>query len=107
MWIMPDVYNDDIEVVEYLWRNHKGKDGIYLVALEKAIEGNSDLHRQLITARAPELSKYFNWSLVDIKADWAKQRLLSGVIVNRCPKCKKVMISEASRQCLYCNHDWH
>jgi hypothetical protein len=29
------------------------------------------------------------------------------VIINRCPRCGRVVRTPAARQCLWCGHDWH
>jgi hypothetical protein len=31
----------------------------------------------------------------------------SVVVVNRCPKCRRVLRTPQARQCFWCGHDWH
>jgi hypothetical protein len=26
---------------------------------------------------------------------------------NRCPACRRIVVSPEARQCLWCGHDWH
>jgi hypothetical protein len=31
----------------------------------------------------------------------------SSIVINRCPKCQRIVASPAARQCLWCGHHWH
>jgi hypothetical protein len=33
--------------------------------------------------------------------------LMKGALLNRCPKCCRIVKTPAAAQCLWCNHDWH
>ncbi len=28
-------------------------------------------------------------------------------LINRCPRCRRVVVTPKARQCLWCKHDWH
>lgn len=29
------------------------------------------------------------------------------IMINRCPKCSRIVATPRARQCLWCGHDWH
>jgi hypothetical protein len=41
----------------------------------------------------------------------ACERLLrehgDSIIINRCPRCARIVATPGARQCLWCHHDWH
>jgi hypothetical protein len=42
------------------------------------------------------------------KAFWEKFKPHQSVVsIARCGRCKKILVNDMSRQCLWCGHDWH
>lgn len=114
-------YDEEVELTRYVWRNDTHRMTEFerrvdraALTREKAAASNSEVMRQKLMKR---------WGLADdptvnsaLSAGWEPFRrsvciriLLEhgGAIINRCPRCRRVVKTPRAQQCLWCGHDWH
>lgn len=115
------VYDDESELTRYIWNNFEPlmtdferRVGRAILARQKAVAARGESTKRMLSTR---------WGLVgDAEVDSAlaagpepfrrsvgKRILLEcgEAIVNRCPRCSRVVRTPRARQCLWCGHDWH
>jgi hypothetical protein len=122
----PDVseYNDDDVLTEYIWRHYRrlltsaeARAGLYAEPLDREaatrIKGKA-FAAWLDDTYGPVTMAELKFQLQDGRVALfrrAKDRILkdhqSVVSINRCPECRRIVLSPGAKQCLWCKHDWH
>ena len=122
---MADAY--DPALVAYLWRNYghlfslaerraayalvgEGKIAAYVTRGGAPVEYADELREAFGSIEAPE-TKALLADGVDVFYRRAAERVLrdhsASVIINRCPRCGRIVVSPGARQCLWCHYSWH
>lgn len=115
-------YDDDRELTSYVWNHYR-----YLVAPMESLAEHAlraDLTARHAGGSSTRLiqTRWGSTSLppeaaaalaegVDALRDRVRERILrecrDQVVLNRCPKCTRLVATPQARQCLWCGHDWH
>lgn len=115
-------YDEEQVLTKYIWDNYYQlltdleKLGAKAVALrEKETASSEHMARVLrerwgVSEQAPSVVEALKDG-PDAFRRQVRDRILneesSTVIVNRCPKCNRIVRTPKARQCLWCGHDWH
>ncbi len=114
-------YDEDAELDRYVWSHHLG----HFTAFERAVQRAWHVEQKAAHAGEPttRLMRRHGGVAGDpaitaaLAGGWAtfrseaRVRVLrehgDTVVVNRCPACRRVVMTSRARQCLWCGHDWH
>jgi hypothetical protein len=118
--VMKD-YDDDRELAAYVWDNHpeyltptEARAGLAVSAAAKAAAGSPDMavfvrKRHGLDDDAAVESELAGGT--DAFRLRAAERILrehaDAVVVNRCPRCRRVVRTPRAAQCFWCGFDWH
>ncbi len=115
-------YDDEVELAHYLWRNLAG----LFSERERQIERALQMREWAVATNNPRIAERLaeRWAgqgSPEIDAAVARgldafrraacRRVLAErgdqIIVNRCPRCTRVVRTPKAMQCFWCGHDWH
>ncbi len=113
-------YDDDQELTRYVWNYLTSRMTSFERRVRHAIIGREKLAK---LNAPPEYPLYASWGRTDeaevntALADGHEvyrrrvcMRVLvdcTDIVVNRCPRCERVLRTPLARQCLWCGFDWH
>lgn len=112
-------YNERQDLVNYLLRNYSSHltrfEALAIKAVDLEREGSTDAWDQssLMTLaedsdpKVLEAVKTRDPHIREVLADRLLRDHADQIVVNRCPRCTKIVVSPGARQCLWCGHDWH
>jgi hypothetical protein len=114
-------YDEDTVLADYIWRHygqyftraeHRASTAVW--AERKETAGAADMKERVW--RSQRLSE--DATVTGLLADGteafhrrAALRVLAEhhdeILVNRCPKCERIVCTPKAQQCLWCGYDWH
>ncbi len=115
-------YDDEAELTQYVWHNYfylttKDERWVFVVVHSDASSSTSFQQRVApLLAKFPELARdpearsalTGGWEPF---RRWVCLRILTGcadeLVINRCPRCQRVVRTPRAQQCFWCGHDWH
>jgi hypothetical protein len=114
-------YDEDRELTRYVWDyfSHRMTDferrvGLAIIGRQKAANAGGDVAHLLAVRWGHADDPEINAALVDGPEEFRRRvcsRVLSEagdeIIVNRCPRCNRVVRTPRARQCFWCGFDWH
>jgi hypothetical protein len=115
-----DDYDDDLAVADYVQRNDLDlmtdfeRRSLHLAIKRELAEVSETAADRLPAWVAQEDEAVVRASLSEKTAirqqinDRIAKSLKDGsLVINRCPKCNRVVRTPLAQQCLWCGHDWH
>jgi hypothetical protein len=114
-------YDEDRELTRYVWDHfqHRMTDferrvGLAIIGRQKAVNAGADAAHPLMTRWGRTDDTEVNAALAGGSEGFrrlVRSRVLAEagdeVIVNRCPRCSRVVRTPRARQCFWCGFDWH
>jgi hypothetical protein len=114
-------YDEETELTHYIW-NHfahlmtdfEQRVGRAATAREKAAASQGEAMKRMLSTRWGLLGDPDIDSALSAGPEAFRRsvccRILSergDEIINRCPRCHRVVRTPKARQCFWCGHDWH
>jgi hypothetical protein len=98
----------------HLMTEFKRRAGRAALAREKAAASHSETTARMLSRRwglsgDPDVDSAFSDGPQAFRQSVCR-RILSergDEIINRCPRCRRIVRTRAARQCFWCGHDWH
>ena len=114
-------YDDERQLTSYIWHNYRHLLTPLEALTDKTLLAESKAEHASETMAALLRQRWSAMDNPDVVAELAdgsdafrnrvRNRIVrecaDRIVINRCPKCSRLVVTPKARQCLWCGHDWH